>query len=133
MPAVIPDSFLKAMPAEERKKLGRAGLTREEAERVYLAGQERTLKGLAVNECLRRGAWIFEQSMRKRTGGKKGTPDIIGCHRGYFFAIELKATGQTMSPEQVYEAGKIKKAGGLFTVAFCLRDVQAILNAIDLL
>ena len=133
LPAILPEGFLQALSPLERKKLGKAGVTRAEAEQIFVAGQERVLKGHAVNECLRRGAWIFEQSMRKRTSGRRGVPDIIGCHRGHFFSIELKADGHTLRPEQAYEGNNIKKAGGLFVVAYNLRDVQAALSALELL
>lgn len=49
----------------------------------------------------------------------KGTPDLIGCCGGKFFAIEVKldAHGRYQAtPAQKYVGNQIIKAGGAFTV-----------------
>ena len=61
--------------------------------------------------------WYFMPSM---TGyGRKGIPDIIGCNKGEFFAIEVKAPGKenTVTPWQERELISIFDAGGLSFVA----------------
>ncbi|AVJ51022.1 endonuclease [Microbacterium phage Pikmin] len=43
----------------------------------------------------------------------KGTPDILGCAKGRFFAIEAKQrAGLKPSPAQKYILGLFEKAGG---------------------
>lgn len=108
-------------------------MTREEAEAIYIAGQEREFKKHAVNLLSLRGAWIFEQPMHRRTSGKLGVPDILACYKSRFVAIELKVTGQTLRFNQAKQIFQIRKAGGYAIVAYRLRDIQEILNAIDLL
>ena len=49
--------------------------------------------------------------------GKRGVPDIVGCYRGWFFAIEAKAPGKEATPLQEHELESIEKAGGFWLVA----------------
>jgi uncharacterized protein YfiM (DUF2279 family) len=131
LPATLSEGLLQALPPAERKRLGRAGMTRQEAATKYAAGQEKELKKDVVNEIYRRGGWLFEQPMSKRTRGRPGVPDIIACYRGLFLAVELKAAGGTMTQEQGQEAVAIRKASGRFVLAYSLADVTAALQGID--
>jgi len=47
--------------------------------------------------------------------GRKGIPDVIGCYKGHFFAIEVKAEGKAkaITPWQAREAAAIGQAHGL--------------------
>jgi len=49
--------------------------------------------------------------------GKKGIPDIVGCHKGRMFAIEVKRPGGKATALQLHELKKIKAAGGIALVA----------------
>lgn len=44
--------------------------------------------------------------------GRAGVPDIIGCFRGYFFAVECKAGKGATTALQDKELMKIDSAGG---------------------
>ena len=48
--------------------------------------------------------------------GRSGVPDIIGCYRGYFFAIECKAGKNKPTPLQEKNIEEITKAGGQVVV-----------------
>jgi len=43
--------------------------------------------------------------------GRSGVPDIVGCYKGRFFAIECKAAKNTTTKLQDLEIGKIRQAG----------------------
>lgn len=43
---------------------------------------------------------------------RSGVPDIIGCIKGKFFALEIKAEKGHPSELQLYEIRKIKESGG---------------------
>jgi hypothetical protein len=131
LPAVPSEGLLQALPPEERKRLGRAGMTQAEAQAKYAAGREKELKSDVIKEVRRRGGWVFEQPMSKKTRGRPGVPDLIICYRGYFLAAELKATGGTMSQEQAQEAVGIRKAMGRFVLAYSVNDVVEALLGID--
>jgi Holliday junction resolvase len=47
--------------------------------------------------------------------GRSGIPDLIGCWKGRFFAIECKAPGkaENTTPLQQREMDKIREAGGI--------------------
>ena len=44
--------------------------------------------------------------------GRSGVPDIVGCYKGYFFAIECKAGKGTTTALQDKNIKDIEKAGG---------------------
>lgn len=117
------------MSAPDRRHLGQ--LTIAEAHQRWERGQERDFKALVVNWLNLHGAYLFTQGMNKRTRGKRGTPDILACYRGIFLAIELKATGETLSVEQAGEFVRIRNARGACCLAFCLADVMDSTSMID--
>ena len=49
--------------------------------------------------------------------GRAGIPDIIGCFRGQFIAVECKAGKNTTTALQDRELQRIKDAGGVSFVA----------------
>lgn len=53
-----------------------------------------------------------------------GVPDIIGCCKGQFFAIELKVGSNKPTPRQEWCMSVIKKAGGKVITAWKLEHVQ---------
>lgn len=54
---------------------------------------------------------------------QKGTPDVLGCAHGRFFAIEAKRTAREKpSPAQQYNMKKFREAGG---VTFVSHDPKA--------
>jgi len=49
----------------------------------------------------------------------RGTPDIIGCINGYFFALELKSSRKgKISALQSYNLQKVVEAGGRSWIAY---------------
>lgn len=53
--------------------------------------------------------------------GRAGVPDIIGCYRGYFFAVECKAGKGKTTALQEAELKKIRDAGG---TAFVINETN---------
>ena len=63
-----------------------------------------TLNAIPGVYCLRTHGGSFQQ---------KGTPDILGCAHGRFFAIEAKRTAkENPRPAQRYTLNKFSQAGG---------------------
>lgn len=54
--------------------------------------------------------WHFSPYMKGM--GKNGVPDIVGCYKGRFFAIEVKREGGRPTPIQMRRIGEIKDASG---------------------
>jgi Holliday junction resolvase len=44
--------------------------------------------------------------------GRSGIPDIVGCYRGHFFAVECKAGNNKPTALQERELQRIRDAGG---------------------
>lgn len=73
-----------------------------------------------------RGAFVF-----KIWGSEHmmaGLPDIIGCYRGRFIAVETKMPGNTTSTRQRYVIAKLREAGARVVVA---HSVAEALNVLD--
>lgn len=74
--------------------------------------------------------WYFSPMMMGY--GKKGVPDIIGCYKGYFFAIEVKAPGKIhdTTPWQEKECSAIAGAMGTVMVVDDVEGVRAIFKTV---
>jgi len=60
-----------------------------------------------------------------------GSSDVIGiCPDGRFLAIEVKAQGGRVTPEQVKFLDAVKAKGGRAGVARCVEDAIAILGQV---
>lgn len=77
----------------------------------------------------RGGVWIKIHGSPMQIGG---LPDIIGCYRGRFIALEAKrdATGKP-TKLQAYWLGKIKAAGGVTALIYTPEQALAVLDRID--
>jgi len=53
--------------------------------------------------------------------GRSGIPDIVGCYKGVFFAVECKAGRGTTTALQEKELRKIREAGG---TAFVINETN---------
>ena len=60
-------------------------------------------------------------------GSHTGKPDIEGCLRGYFVAIEVKRPGYYPTKIQEYRMAKIREAAGITFCAHSVEDVKACL------
>ncbi len=66
----------------------------------------------AILKMLRRkgGLWL---KLRDSVAGESEWPDIVGCYKGRFIAIEVKIPGQKPKPGQYAFLKLIKLAGGI--------------------
>ena len=133
LPTILSEGFLQAMPAAERRKLGKAGITKAEANATYLRGQERKLQNLIGQFLTLKGIYFENDRMDKRTSGRKGRPDFRICVSGLWLAAECKAEGETLTAEQAQEANRLRASGGKFVVAYCLQDVIEAINDLNTL
>ena len=67
----------------------------------------------------------------KRTGLKPGAPDLIIIHDGRIIAIELKAGAGRLSEAQSTACDLIVAAGGAYTVARSIDEVEAFLVSFE--
>lgn len=63
---------------------------------------------------------------------ESGIPDIIGCYRGYFVAIEMKLPEAVdVSPRQRLQLERIRRARGVSVVCTTTKEALAVLEMIE--
>ena len=72
-----------------------------------------------------------QMSRLKKTGLRPGAPDLIVLHDGRLLAIELKAGAGKLSDAQEAACDAIVEAGGGYTVARSIDDVERYLRSYD--
>ena len=92
---------------------------------------EAKVKKKVVDVLKKGGAYYFFPT----TGGygRSGVPDIVGCYRGVFFAIECKAGVNKPTALQEAEMNKIREANGQVLVVNegNISDVEILLRDIS--
>jgi hypothetical protein len=122
LPAVLSEGFLRALPIEERRKLGRAGMTTAEASATFKRGKEIELQKLCMNWLLLHDIYFEYDRPDKRTSGKKGRADFRICFKGQGISAECKAAGEKLSPEQSEQPARLMRSGGVFLLIFTLMN-----------
>jgi Holliday junction resolvase len=85
---------------------------------------EQKIQKKILDELARRRVW----ATKIITANRNGVPDILACHRGRFYAIEVKQPGQKASPIQNVQIERIRAAGGTAFVACSWEQVEAEIN-----
>jgi hypothetical protein len=127
---VLPEGFLRALPEQERKKLGRAGITAAEASATFKRGKELELQKLCMNWLLLHDIYFEYDRPDKRTSGKKGRADFRICFKGRWISCECKAAGEKLSSEQAEQAARLMRSGGAFLLIFSLDELIKALREI---
>lgn len=76
-----------------------------------------------------RGAFVFKVWGSEHM--MAGLPDICGCYRGRFIAVETKMPGGRTSPRQDYVIGKLREAGARVVVAQSVPEALRVLDEVD--
>jgi len=71
---------------------------------------EAKVKAAVVKVLKKHGAWYHFAATYGR--GRSGIPDLLVCHKGAFFGLEMKAGNNTPTALQQKELDGITKAGG---------------------
>ena len=128
---ILPENVKRLMSPEERKKLGKAGeLAAETLARVEIKC-ERDLQKLISNELNRRGYYVTNASMRKKTTTPLGTPDFIVCINSQYVAIEVKYDKGKLRKEQVEALAQIERNGGKTATVRTFDEFRAFLACIE--
>jgi len=128
---VLPDNVLRRMSPADRRVMGKAGLTAEEAREKAMARSERELQNTIANYLRLHGIWFDQDSMAHKRRGTKGAPDFLVCYRGRFLAWECKIFGAGLKPDQVVARDEILRNGGEWRLIRSLQEVQAHLREVD--
>ena len=68
-------------------------------------------------------------AFKAEVSSERGTPDIICCRAGRFYAFEVKTQKGKLSALQNAQLKRIKNAGGLAEVVRCIEDVKKLLES----
>lgn len=125
----VPDAFLDKMKAEDRKALGKAGVTVAEGVEAQESRSERELQKDIVGLLKVNGVKeVTASRMDRRTTNRVGTPDLIFCFRGIACAWEVKRPRQNLRESQIEVAKRMVDDG--YVVA-AIRSLQDAVNAIE--
>ena len=75
--------------------------------------RESTIQRKILRKLKERGVY----AVKVMTANRNGVPDILACHRGWFYGIEVKAPGGKLSAVQEANLDWIVEAGGIALVA----------------
>jgi len=81
---------------------------------------ERNIQKTIIKELEKRGCWV----VKTISSNKRGTPDILACCDGQFYAVEVKQPGKKATRMQEYQLTKIRDAGGVAIVASSIGDLK---------
>lgn len=123
----LPDRVLVKVRAEDRKRMGKAGVTSAEAQEAADLKSERELQNQIENWFRLNGIPAFRQRMDRKSNMPIGTPDFLVCYKGRFIALECKVGNNEPTIEQMNCLTAIHKAGGTCEVIRCLQDVKKLL------
>ena len=129
---LLPDHILRRMSAADRKQLGAAGITADEALARAAARTERELQDLIAALLRLRGIDYCQPSPVKKSGITIGWPDFTFCHHGVPIVLEVKTATGTLRPEQAALHPRLAAQGWRVHVVRTVAEVKAILDAIDL-
>lgn len=128
---VLPESFLRRMAKADRAPMGKAGLTRPEIDAKSAAKREKEIQE-SIAQYLRLREIPFHQArMDRKTTGPVGWPDFTFCYCGRFVALEVKAGGNTTTPDQRSVLAALEKQGAYCKVVFSLVDAIALLGQVE--
>ncbi len=78
---VVPESWLRCMSPEDRKAMGKAGMTAEEAIAKFTAKSEKQLQSQIVNLLRLKGIEVCWHRTDKKSAATVGWPDLTFCVR----------------------------------------------------
>jgi hypothetical protein len=111
MSTVLPNNILMRLRPEDRAKLGKAGMTAEEAEAAFVAKNESELQSIIQTTLQRHGIFVIRNRMDKRPTVAVGVPDLLFSINGQAVAWEVKMPGRKPTQEQVEAMDWMKRNG----------------------
>jgi Holliday junction resolvase len=86
------------------------------SEKAITAGIVRALRD--------RGAWVVK--FHGSGYSRRGVPDLLVCHEGRFYGLEVKQPGGHVTPLQRHELKTIEAAGGAAAVVRSVEEALAV-------
>jgi hypothetical protein len=130
MKTVLPNNILKCMKPEDRRPLGKAGVTSAEAIAKHSYGKERKLHQQICQLLDIRNMVYVHSRTDKRSHTQPGTPDFIIFHaNGPELCVEVKTMAGKVSDDQTRWALKYTTATG--RCVFVIRSLEEFKTLLD--
>lgn len=128
---LLPSHFLEKMDPAERRKLGKAGMTAEEATEKQIAKSERDLQNQIASWLSLNNIWFTRSAMNKRTTNTVGTPDFLLAVNGRAIGLEVKFGAGKLRPEQENAITAMSKNGWCVAVVRSLPEVIEFIKEVQ--
>ena len=126
---IPPENILRHMSPEDRDRYGKAGITKEQAERIYTDGQEKDLQRHCLQLLTQRGVrCVVNPPMHRRSQLPEGWPDLTFCWQGYACAVECKTLLGRLAEAQERCLDSLVEDGWRHAVVRNLREFQQFLD-----
>lgn len=96
----ITDAMLERMDPQDRKALGKRGLTAAEAEQIRDTRDERELQGQFAGWLKRNAVHYIHANPTRKSTIRKGAPDFYCMREGRVMCIEFKLGRNELTDEQ---------------------------------
>ena len=126
--SLLPDHVLQKMTPEDRKRLGKAGMTMREALEKAVAKSERDLQEQIANWLRLHEIAFYRAAMHKKTTGTVGWPDFTFAVKGRACALEVKFGTHKPEPAQWECMAAMTKNGWRCRVVRSLEEVIAAIR-----
>jgi hypothetical protein len=130
-PYALPESFLRCMDKQDRKPMGKAGLTLVEVFTKERAKNERQLQDSIAAYLRLREIPFYQARMDRKTTGKVGWPDFTFPYCGRFVALEAKLPGEMPTSEQNGVLLALMKQGAYVKIVHSLAEAVACIREVD--
>lgn len=127
----LPSHVLALMTPQDRKPLGKAGMTSDEARDKQIEKDEATCQGEIAQYLRLHSIQFIRPDMRKKSPLPEGWPDFTFAYKGVPLALEVKVWGEKPRATQVAMHDALKKDGWRVEVINGVPDVQRIMREID--
>ena len=121
----LTDKQRSLMSAADRRRLGKAGMTREESEAKFAHDAEREMHSKFSSYCGLHGILFEHENPTKRSTSRPGWPDFRlfaqGCR---FMAVEFKCRPNGLTGEQEAIRAELEARGFRYVIVYSL--VEAI-------
>jgi len=125
---VLPQNVLRYMPKEDRKKLGKLGLTNEEIQTRNEFELEKDLQRDVINLLHQRDIWVQSSRFGKRSTATKGAPDFLFVWNNRPYAFEVKVGNGKPTKWQLETHMHMRRNGWLVFVVRSLNEAREFLN-----
>ena len=130
-PVILPDNILKRMSAADRKLMGKAGITADEAALKCVARSERDLQRIVIAWLRHRGYTVIVSAMHMATSNNVGTPDLLLAVKGRALAIECKMPGCSPTEDQLKMMQAMRLDGWVTIVIQHLEQVVSVIRDLE--